>query len=525
MRRARVLRRVLSSFSASSSSSHPRGPQLLLSGNHAANAAGYSSDVLVGRRTYSSDAPPGIGLVFDIDGVLARGGKALAAASVVRERLVSRDGKTWRVPTVFLTNGGGVTEAAKAAELSRVLGGGVEVSEHQVALSHTPFRGLAHLKHRPVLVAGRGGVGAVARAYGFRSVVTTRELALADPRALPFRTPADFAAGGAAGQSKGPGEVGEGYGSAGGDRGGGEEAASSSSSSSPPPPQHFWGTPLAPFAAVLVFSDPHDWYADMQLLIDVCETRGAPLPLPAAESSNSAAAAAAAALRAKHDGPQGASSFEGVFFSNPDVEFAGTHPRPRFGQGSFACAFSALHHAIVERERGLPPLRASFFGKPTAAAARLAEKLLVRHAAEAVGVPGAAGAAEALDELERRRRGLHDDDGGGAPLSPETGAPVGEVGAGAGGGESGAAAARARRDVLSSVFPGGIFMVGDNPRADVRGARRAGAPWVSALVRTGVFSGADNDATDPADLVVADARAAVEAALHRGRFERWHRHR
>ena len=31
----------------------------------------------------------------------------------------------------------------------------------------------------------------------------------------------------------------------------------------------------------------------------------------------------------------------------------------------------------------------------------------------------------------------------------------------------------------------GIFAVGDNPAADVRGANAAGPPWVSCLVRTG----------------------------------------
>ena len=31
----------------------------------------------------------------------------------------------------------------------------------------------------------------------------------------------------------------------------------------------------------------------------------------------------------------------------------------------------------------------------------------------------------------------------------------------------------------------GIFAVGDNPAADVRGANAAGAPWTSILVRTG----------------------------------------
>jgi ribonucleotide monophosphatase NagD (HAD superfamily) len=68
-----------------------------------------------------------------------------------------------------------------------------------------------------------------------------------------------------------------------------------------------------------------------------------------------------------------------------------------------------------------------------------------------------------------------------------------------------------------------IYAVGDNPAADVRGANTAGPPWVSVLVRTGVFEGREaNSATDPAHIVVDDVAAAVEAARHRERLARWH---
>jgi ribonucleotide monophosphatase NagD (HAD superfamily) len=81
-------------------------------------------------------------------------------------------------------------------------------------------------------------------------------------------------------------------------------------------------------------------------------------------------------------------------------------------------------------------------------------------------------------------------------------------------------------DAAALAAPGqifsNIFAVGDNPAADVRGANQAGAPWVSVLVRTGVFQGPGNDAQDPAHVVVGDVLAAVEAGLHRTRSSRWH---
>ncbi len=70
---------------------------------------------------------------------------------------------------------------------------------------------------------------------------------------------------------------------------------------------------------------------------------------------------------------------------------------------------------------------------------------------------------------------------------------------------------------------GAIYAMGDNPKADIAGAKAQGLPWVSMLVRTGVFSGdTKNDEEHPADVVVDDVLDAVEAALHRTRSMRWH---
>ena len=134
-------------------------------------------------------------------------------------------GHVTRFPVVFLTNGGGVTEDAKAEELSQWLGvrvrgnqvrpaallgreerrvlctgaliiiTGSRVVPHpnaQVVLSHTPFRSLAaSLGSKPVLVAGVGAVPEVAATYGFKHVVTTADLA----RAAHLRNAVPFWAG------------------------------------------------------------------------------------------------------------------------------------------------------------------------------------------------------------------------------------------------------------------------------------------------------------------------------------------
>ncbi|KAL5569209.1 hypothetical protein UlMin_025784 [Ulmus minor] len=60
-----------------------------------------------------------------------------------------------------------------------------------------------------------------------------------------------------------------------------------------------------------------------------------------------------------------------------------------------------------------------------------------------------------------------------------------------------------------------IYMIGDNPSVDIKGAKQAGSPWFSILTRTGVFKGKDNHAEFPADLVVDTVEEAVDYILKR----------
>ncbi|XP_056165386.1 uncharacterized protein YKR070W-like isoform X3 [Syzygium oleosum] len=60
-----------------------------------------------------------------------------------------------------------------------------------------------------------------------------------------------------------------------------------------------------------------------------------------------------------------------------------------------------------------------------------------------------------------------------------------------------------------------LYMIGDNPKIDIRGAREAGDPWFSILTRTGVFKGKDNHSEFPADLVVDTVEDAVDFILRK----------
>ncbi|CAN1257915.1 Uncharacterized protein YKR070W [Linum perenne] len=60
-----------------------------------------------------------------------------------------------------------------------------------------------------------------------------------------------------------------------------------------------------------------------------------------------------------------------------------------------------------------------------------------------------------------------------------------------------------------------LYMIGDNPCVDVKGANQTGRPWFSILTRTGVFRGEHNHTEFPADLVVETVEDAVDYILRK----------
>ena len=76
----------------------------------------------------------------------------------------------------------------------------------------------------------------------------------------------------------------------------------------------------APISAIFVFHDPRNWALDIQIIIDVIQSRGVinrALPL------------------------DGATPVE-LVFCNPDLLWRSEFPRPRLGQGAFREAFQAV---------------------------------------------------------------------------------------------------------------------------------------------------------------------------------------
>lgn len=162
------------------------------------------------------------------------------------------------------------------------------------------------------------------------------------------------------------------------------------------------GTERAPIRAVLLFTDPTDWYQDLQLIADAVLSHGV------VGAPHAALDALAATHHAAHSAPPAhpwpapepirplvpiasrsaahAAHPVRIIASQNDLLWPAGFPTPRFGLGAFVAALQTLLHACAGE--GAPHVE--FFGKPTAAPYRLAEARL-RQQAHALGAPRLAG--------------------------------------------------------------------------------------------------------------------------------------
>lgn len=119
-------------------------------------------------------------VVFDIDGVLIKGSKAIPQAKSALQLLDQN-----RIPFLLLTNGGGVKELDRVNYLSELIDYKFKVD--QIIQSHTPMQELK-AKYKNVLVVGGKDTKSrdCAEAYGFEKVVMPIDLVKFNPHIAPF---------------------------------------------------------------------------------------------------------------------------------------------------------------------------------------------------------------------------------------------------------------------------------------------------------------------------------------------------
>ncbi|SCU85450.1 LAFA_0D15720g1_1 [Lachancea sp. 'fantastica'] len=253
-----------------------------------------------------------IAFAFDIDGVLLRSKEPIPGASEALKLCQEN-----KIPFILLTNGGGTLENQRTAFLSDALR--VPLSPSQIIQSHTPFKTLVP-EFKKVLAVGSDSVREVAETYGFERVVHPMDIVRYEPSIAPF-----------SGISK--------------------DVRMEISREIP-------GLDKEPFEAILVFNDPRDWGADIQIILDILNSEGGML--------NTVRQSSSAAPLSKPSVP--------IYFSNNDLVWANQYSLNRIGQGAFRTVIETLYSRLNSGAE----LEDTIIGKPTKVTYDFAHHVLIK---------------------------------------------------------------------------------------------------------------------------------------------------
>ncbi|KAJ1698972.1 hypothetical protein LUZ63_007484 [Rhynchospora breviuscula] len=148
-----------------------------------------------------------------------------------------------------------------------------------------------------------------------------------------------------------------------------------------------------------------------------------------------------------------------LYFASDDLEYQAAFPAERLGMGAFRIALESIFNTVNDS-----PLKYTSYGKPNPFVFKNAEAVLEKI-------------VSTMHQNKEMTKNGHDHS-------------------------------------FSK-----LYMVGDNPKVDINGARKAGRLWFSVLTRTGVFKGKDNHSQFPADLVVDTVEEAVNCILRKEGIE------
>lgn len=256
------------------------------------------------RRLSTNGIKNEVAFVFDIDGVLLRGKKAIPSAKPALELL-----NTNKIPYILLTNGGGVSEKSRVEFISKELN--IPISPSQIVQSHTPMKALAqnNLYNRVMVVGGpEDKARYVALEYGFKEVITPGDIIRQQPSISPHHR-----------YTK-------------------EQI------------ENFTKPDIdltKPIEAVLIFNDPRDAGTDVQIVCDILNSVEGLI----------------GTKRPFDDGKDRQKPSIPIIFSNNDFVWANDYPLPRFGQGAFRITVEALYSELNQLKHN-EKLESTIMGKP-----------------------------------------------------------------------------------------------------------------------------------------------------------------
>jgi len=250
---------------------------------------GYSSDnsdFSMGELENALNNSPDFGILFDVDGVLARGSTALEPAKAAMDLLKDDSGQL-KVPCAFVTNA-----CNRSHDKARQIGNwfNMQVSPDHVIHAPTPAKLLRDLHDKHTLVIGQEHRRDIAADLGFQNVCTLEEVA----EAYPLLDMVDH---------DNRVKVGRG--------------------------QYKENPSFPRVEALLLIGEPTHWESNLQLLLDLLLTEGKPTAAPSDYNTV----------------PQ-----IPIIACNMDLVFMAEACMPRFGHGAFLVCLEALYKKITGKE-------------------------------------------------------------------------------------------------------------------------------------------------------------------------------
>lgn len=225
---------------------------------------------------------------FDIDGVILRGPDTIPQAVEAIRMLNGENKYNIKVPSIYVTNGGGKPELARAQDLSKRLE--TEIRVDQIIQGHTPMRDLVPIYKNVLVVGGVGNVCRnVAESYGFKNVFTPLDILKWNPAVSPYH---DLT----------------------------EEEISCCKTGI-----NFGETPID---AILVFADSRNWAADQQIILELLLSKKGVM---GTES------------KTYDEGPE-------IYFAHSDFIWATNYKLNRYGMGALQVSIAALYREHTGHE-------------------------------------------------------------------------------------------------------------------------------------------------------------------------------
>lgn len=225
---------------------------------------------------------------FDIDGVLLRGPDTIPEGREALRLLYGDNKYNVKVPSIFVTNGGGKPESVRATDLTQRLG--VPITPEQIIQGHTPMKDLVDVYDNVLVVGGVGNVCRnVAELYGFKNVYTPLDILAWNPAVSPYHDLTE------------------------------EEKKCVKK-----------GVDFSKIKiqAILVFADSRNWAADQQIILELLLSKDG---IMGTES------------KSFDEGPQ-------IYFAHSDFIWATNYKLSRYGMGALQVSTAALYREHTGKE-------------------------------------------------------------------------------------------------------------------------------------------------------------------------------